>query len=374
MANHNINVQRFKVVSDVKDLTSDINWPTVVVKAQCEAGGRGKGRFINSEYRGVEVLQNCPNHQIIKQTVLGMLNQKLVTAQTGPEGILVDKVMVVEGRRELGPERYLAIILDRHRKQPMVMVSNQGGMAVEECGDLVQLCTLDEIGKISGVLGIPLDAAQKLIMQLHDLLVQNDAIMVEINPLCIMPGEEPLAVDAKITIDDNALFRHVRKYSTNTDTDTDQQHNYVKLDGNGHTRTVGCMVNGAGLAMATMDMLGDRACNFLDVGGTATSASIKSAFSTVLSDQRVKTIFVNVFGGIVRCDVIAEGIKEALADPMIGGVVEERLEKIVVRLAGTNAEIGLRALEGVPKVIPCADLQSAASMALETDKLMEECI
>jgi succinyl-CoA synthetase beta subunit len=368
LSKYDLNLQKSTLISNVSDLNDErvrlevAKWPVVVVKAQCEAGGRGKGQFVRSGLRGVEVLDNCPSYDQIVCTVKGMLDDRLVTAQTGPDGVQVNKVSVVEGRKTLGEERYLSIVLDGKSKQPMVMVSRHGGVNVEEDHELesMRLFRVDEYRGVAEVLGISCECAGDLLAKLSTVFTESDATMLEINPLSIIAGEEPLIVDAKISIDDNALFRqpHLLQ-STNG-----QAQNYIRLEG--PSRYIGCMVNGAGLAMATMDMLQGSACNFLDVGGTATPTTISEAFRLVVSDPRVSTVFVNVFGGIVRGDVVGQGIRLALEE----GVLLKRVDRVVVRLAGTRAEEGLQCLRGLDEVVVCKDFNEAARMALARPRAM----
>jgi succinyl-CoA synthetase beta subunit len=321
---------------------------TVVVKAQIHAGGRGKGG-------GVKVVKNADEAYQAAKTIIGM---NLVTPQTGPEGRKVKQVLVEEGLA-VKKELYMGVVLDRSQAMPVIMASEAGGMEIEE----VAARTPEKILKVSVdpatgftayharklSYGLNLDAelvkkAAPFISSLYRIFLAKDCSLIEINPLVITADGNMLALDAKMTFDDDALFRHPELKELY---DVDEQEpleveagknrlNYIKLDGN-----VGCMVNGAGLAMATMDIIkiaGGDPANFLDVGGGASAEQVENAFRILLSDKNVKVVLINIFGGILRCERVANGIVEAARR------IEMKLP-MVVRLEGTNAEEGRRILK-----------------------------
>ncbi|MEL7833442.1 ADP-forming succinate--CoA ligase subunit beta [Fodinibius sp. Rm-B-1B1-1] len=324
-----------------------------VVKAQIHAGGRGKGETKESGVSGVIL---CDTIDEVRDAAESLLGDVLVTKQTGEEGQKVDRIYVTDGV-EIEQEFYLGILLDRAKSKNVIMVSTEGGMDIETVAEE----TPDKIVKewvepgmdlqhnqarhLAFALGLEGDAfkkAVKFIMALYNCYLETDANMVEINPLVLTPGGDVMALDAKMTFDDNALFRHpeieeLRDKSEENPVELEASEyglSYIKLDGN-----VGCMVNGAGLAMATMDIIklsGGEPANFLDVGGSANVETVKNGFRIILEDQNVKAILINIFGGIVRCDRVANGVIEAVNDPEIAKKVEN--VPIIVRLQGTNAE------------------------------------
>ncbi len=321
---------------------------TVVVKAQIHAGGRGKGG-------GVKLAKGADQAQKIASEILGMT---LVTHQTGPEGRLVRKVLVEEGLN-IARELYLGIVLDRSTGQFVFMGSTEGGVEIEkvaaETPEKILKEYIDPAVGLQGfqarnlAFGLGLSGAQvknalKFFSALYRAFMESDCSLAEINPLVVTAEGDVLALDAKMTFDDNALYRHP-EYAELRDLDEEEpleveasKHNlnYIKLDGE-----VGCMVNGAGLAMATMDMIhiaGSEPANFLDVGGGANAETVENGFRIILSDKNVKAILINIFGGIVRCDRVARGVIEAASNMDIGA-------PIVVRLEGTNAEEAARLLE-----------------------------
>lgn len=336
----------------------------VVVKAQIHAGGRGKGG-------GVKLARTKEQAYDAAKSILGM---QLVTHQTGPEGKKVLKVYIEQGIK-IAKEFYLSLLLDRSLRKTILMASSEGGMEIEE----VAARTPEKIIKIAidpGVgiqpnqvrelafrLGLPQEAhksAYQFFTALHDVYIKEDCNLLEINPLVLTQDNEIVAGDCKITLDDNALYRHAdtAAYRDKTEEDplelkaSEYNLNYVKLNGN-----IGCMVNGAGLAMATMDIIkhaGAEPANFLDVGGGANVNTVKNGFEIILGDPNVKAIFVNIFGGIVRCDRVAQGIVEAAKSVNIK-------VPLMVRLKGTNAEEGKRILEqsGL-KIIVANELSDAA--------------
>jgi succinyl-CoA synthetase beta subunit len=324
-----------------------------VVKAQIHAGGRGKGKISGTEQRGVAVGKNAENVKEIAQNILG---GTLVTIQTGDAGKLVNKVLVAQDVYYEGPnpvkEFYLSILLDRAKGQNVIMYSTEGGMDIEEVahntpdkifkewvhpGGGLQPFQARKIAFNLGLNGEAFKNCVKFVTNLYNAYVGLDCAMLEINPLFKTSDEKIIAVDCKMNLDDNALMRHadlaaMRDISEEDPTEVEAGKfnlNFVKLDGN-----VGCMVNGAGLAMATMDMIklsGGEPANFLDVGGTANAQTVEAGFRIILKDPKVKAILINIFGGIVRCDRVAQGVIDAYQTM---GNIEV---PIIVRLQGTNA-------------------------------------
>ena len=335
-----------------------------VVKAQIHAGGRGKGG-------GVKVAKDADDAYALAKKMLGMT---LVTHQTGPEGKEVRKVLVEEAL-DIDRELYLGITLDRGISKPVMMISKSGGMEIEEVaakdpGAIVREPLDPSFGmfpfqarKLAFALGLSGEAwkkAQKFLPALFRAYVETDASLAEINPLVVTKSGDVLALDAKMNFDDNALFRHPEIKEMRDVTEEDPLEveaskfglNYIKLDGN-----VGCMVNGAGLAMGTMDIIklyGGEPANFLDVGGGASEEQVKNAFRIILSDRNVRAVLINIFGGIMRCDIIANGV--------VAAVKEMGLQiPVVVRLEGTNVDEGKRILrESGLKITPAEDLADAA--------------
>ncbi len=344
-----------------------------VVKAQIHAGGRGKAG-------GVKLARSLDEVEKIAEEMLGMT---LVTHQTGPEGKVVKKVYIEEGA-DIKAEYYLGMVLDRALEMPVMMASTEGGMEIEEVAaktpeKIVKVAIDPTIGfqgfharKLAFGLGLGKDEQKEFIKfakALYNVYMDNDAEMIEINPL-IKTGEGKfLALDAKMGFDDNALYRHpdiadMRDLDEEEPTEIEAKKyglSYIKLDGN-----VGCMVNGAGLAMATMDIIkheGGEPANFLDVGGGANPDTVAKGFEIILSDPNVKSIFVNIFGGIVRCDRIANGILQAT----------EKVEvnvPVIVRLDGTNAEEAAEILKNanIKNIIPATDLKDGAKKAVAAAK------
>jgi succinyl-CoA synthetase beta subunit len=314
-----------------------------VVKAQIHAGGRGKGG-------GVKVASSLSEVSSFADAILGM---NLVTHQTGPEGRLVKKVLVEQGL-DIKQELYLGIVIDRAQARPVIMMSAAGGMEIEEVAartpELIVKETIDPAVGLQPyqtrnlAFGVGLDplllrTASSFITNLYQMFLAYDCSLVEINPLVVTTDGQMLALDAKVTFDDNALYRHKELLPLEDPDEKDpleleaSKHNlnYIRLDG-----TVGAMVNGAGLAMATMDLIklaGAEPANFLDVGGGASADMIANGFRIILSDPRVKAILINIFGGILRCDVLAEGVMEAARQVNV-------TVPIIIRLEGTNCEIG----------------------------------
>ena len=343
-----------------------------VVKAQIHAGGRGKGG-------GVKLAKSAEQAGEIPQKMLGM---QLVTHQTGPQGQKVRKVYVEEGM-DIARELYLGLTLDRAISRNVLMASSEGGVEIEEVAakhpEKILVETIDPVvgladfqaRKLAFGLGLKGDSIGKFVAftrALYRCYVETDASIVEINPLVVTRQGEVLALDAKINFDDNALFRHPDIAALRDPDEEDprevqaKEHdlNYIALEGN-----IGCMVNGAGLAMATMDMIktaGGMPANFLDVGGGADEEKVTAAFKILLADPRVQAVLVNIFGGIMRCDVIAAGI--------IAAAKQVKLHvPLVVRLEGTNVEQGKELLRtsGLP-IIPADDLGDAAYKAVAAAK------
>jgi succinyl-CoA synthetase beta subunit len=338
----------------------------VVVKSQIHAGGRGKGTFKSGFQGGVKL---CKTADDVFEKAKAMLGQVLVTKQTGPEGRLVSTLLVADAL-PIKKEFYAAVLLDRATSRPILMASAEGGMDIEEVAEKhpekIFKETIDpavgmypyqarKVAQQLGLTGDLINSATKLFLGLYKTWWESDASMVEINPLAIIEGKDGKlslsAVDAKMGLDDNALYRHkniqaMRDLAEEAPLEIEASKfnlNYIKLDG-----SIACLVNGAGLAMATMDIIqhyGGSPANFLDVGGGASREQVTAAFKIILSDPNVKGILVNIFGGIMQCDIIATGIVEA--------VKETHLKlPLVVRLEGNNVEIGKKILResGLPLI------------------------
>ncbi|MDX1671392.1 MAG: ADP-forming succinate--CoA ligase subunit beta [Balneolaceae bacterium] len=324
-----------------------------VVKAQIHAGGRGKGRTKENNAKGVIL---CDTVDEVRDAAESLLGDILVTVQTGEEGQKVQRIYVTEGI-DIEQEYYLGILLDRSKSKNVIMVSTEGGVEIEkvaeespekivkewiEPGMNLQHNQARHLAYALGLEGDAFKKAVKFIISLYKCYQEKDASLVELNPLVRTPDGEVYALDAKMSFDENALFRHpeveeLRDKSEENPIELEASEyglSYIKLDGN-----VGCMVNGAGLAMATMDIIklsGGEPANFLDVGGSANVETVKNGFRIILEDPNVEAILINIFGGIVRCDRVANGIIEAIEDPEIADKVED--VPIIVRLQGTNAE------------------------------------
>jgi succinyl-CoA synthetase beta subunit len=334
--------------SEAPAAAKKLGTPVVVVKAQIHAGGRGKGG-------GVKLAKSPKEAEKHAGDIIGMT---LVTPQTGPEGRLVKKVLIEEGM-EIVKELYMGILVDRETSRVLIMASEAGGMEIEEvAADTPEKIIKEVVDPVIGVQpylarkiafalnleGAALKAIIPFIINLYDSFVKEDCSMLEINPLVITSDDRVLALDAKVDIDDNAMYRHKETQALR---DTDEEDpteveaskfhlNYIKLDGN-----IGCMVNGAGLAMGTMDIIklsGGEPANFLDVGGGADEEMIENGFRILLSDKSVKGIFINIFGGILRCDVLARGVVAATKKLHIK-------IPVVVRMEGTNMEEGHQILK-----------------------------
>ncbi len=350
LARHGVPVPRGEVAfnaSEVGDIARRLGGSVVVVKAQIHAGGRGKGG-------GVKLAKSPAEAEAIAGNMIGMT---LVTPQTGPEGRVVSRVLVEEGL-QMARELYLSVVLDRASGKPVMMASAAGGMDIEEVAastpeKIVRIYIepgvglvpyqARELGFAIGLDGRQVSKAVKLMTALYDAFVATDASLVEINPLVVTAAGDLLALDAKMNFDDNALYRHqeikdLRDLGEEDPLEIEASKfslNYIHLEGN-----IGCMVNGAGLAMATMDIIklaGGEPANFLDVGGGANAEQIKNAFRILMSDKNVKAVLINIFGGILRCDVLAQGVISAVKE--LGVPVP-----IVIRMEGTNVDEGKRLL------------------------------
>ncbi|HEX7484754.1 MAG TPA: ADP-forming succinate--CoA ligase subunit beta [Vicinamibacterales bacterium] len=349
LARHGVPVPRGEVAhtpSEVGEIAGRLGG-TVVVKAQIHAGGRGKGG-------GVMLAKSAEEAERIATRMIGM---RLVTHQTGPEGRLVKRILVEEGL-QIARELYLGLVIDRAAERPVLMVSPAGGMEIEKvAAETPQLIFRAHIDPATGLLafqarslafslgleGPAVAKAARLMAQIFETFTATDASLVEINPLIVTPAGDLLALDAKMNFDDNALFRHpdikeLRDFDEEDPLEIEASKyslNYIRLDGN-----IGCMVNGAGLAMATMDVIklaGGEPANFLDVGGGATAEQIENAVRILTSDHNVRAVFVNIFGGILRCDILAEGLVTAVRELNV-------TLPIVIRMEGTNVDTGKKIL------------------------------
>jgi succinyl-CoA synthetase beta subunit len=351
LAQYGVPVPQGEVVfnaADAKVAAQKLGGGTVVVKAQIHAGGRGKGG-------GVKVV---PNPEEAERAATKMLGMRLVTHQTGPEGQIVQRVLIEQGLK-IKRELYLGLVIDRATEKAVLMVSPDGGVEIEKVAEetperifkeyvhpgtgLVPYQTR-KLGFALGLEGAQIGQAGKLMTAVYDAFKGTDASLVEINPLIVTEEGNLLALDAKMNFDDNALYKHadikdLRDTAEEAPLEVEASKyslNYIKLDG-----TVGCMVNGAGLAMATMDIIklaGGEPANFLDVGGGANAEQIRNAFKILMSDKSVKAVLINIFGGILRCDVLAEGVIAAVKE--LGVSVP-----IVIRMEGTNVEKGKQMLK-----------------------------
>lgn len=375
LAKYGVAVPMGKVAShedEAEQIAKDLNVEKFVVKAQIHAGGRGKGG-------GVKVANMLDEVKRLASEILGM---NLVTHQTGPEGKLVNKVLVEEAS-DIANELYLGMVIDRATEKIVIMASQEGGMEIEEVartnpekilkeyvdptvGLLPYQCR--KIAYFLGLKGKTVNKAVKFIMGLYQAFTEKDCSLAEINPLIVTNDGDVYALDGKMNFDDNALFRHPdieKLHDPNEEDPTELEAkkwgiSYVKLDGN-----IGCLVNGAGLAMSTMDIIkhhGGEPANFLDVGGGATADQVLQALKMILSDPNVKAIFINIFGGIMKCDTIAEGVISAAKE--VGIEVP-----LIVRLEGTNVELGRKLLsESGLNIITGSDMREAAAKAVEAAK------
>ena len=366
---------------EAENVARELGGPIWVVKSQIHAGGRGAGRF-EDDPDGEGGVRLCKSLDDVRENARTMLGHVRVTRQTGPDGKEVKRLYIEEGC-DIARELYLGMLIDRATSRVTVMASTEGGMEIEEVAAKTPEKILKEaidpaVGlmpfharKIAfglGLEGKAVGTAVKFLMAMYRAFQELDASIVEINPLVVTGDGQVLALDAKMNFDDNALFRH-KDLSELRDEDEEDpaeleaaRHdlNYIKLDG-----SIGCMVNGAGLAMATMDIIklyGGEPANFLDVGGGATKERVTEAFKIILSDSSVRGILVNIFGGIMRCDIIAEGVVAAAKEVELG-------VPLVVRLEGTNVDLGKRILaeSGLP-IVSGDDLADAAEKVVEAVK------
>jgi succinyl-CoA synthetase beta subunit len=367
LARHGVPVPRGEVAfnaAEAGEIARRLGGSVVVVKAQIHAGGRGKGG-------GVKLARSPEDAEKLAAQMIGMT---LVTHQTGPEGRVVGRVLVEEGL-QMTRELYLSLVLDRAAGKPVMMASAAGGMDIEE----VAASTPEKIVKVyiePGVGIVPFEARQigfaigldgpqvnkfvKLAAALYEAFIATDASLIEINPLVVTAAGDLLALDAKMTFDDNAMYRHtdirdLRDLGEEDPLEIEASKfslNYIHLDGN-----IGCMVNGAGLAMATMDIIklaGGEPANFLDVGGGANAEQIRNAFKILMSDKNVKAVLINIFGGILRCDILAQGVIAAVRE--LGVPVP-----IVIRMEGTNVDEGKRLLKESGMKLTTADSMDEAA-------------
>ncbi len=352
-----------------------------VVKSQIHAGGRGAGRFANNPDGdgGVRLARSSDE---VKAHAAAMLGQTLVTKQTGPEGKEVKRIYIEEGC-DIARELYLSMLIDRGSSRITLIASTEGGMDIEtvahETPEKILTVATDpvtglmpfharEIAFGLGLSGDQIKSASKLLSGLYTAFIDLDASLVEVNPLVVTGSGDVIALDAKMNFDDNALYRQPKVVELRDEDEEDPMEleaskhdlNYIKLDG-----AIGCMVNGAGLAMATMDIIklyGSQPANFLDVGGAATKERVTTAFKIILSDPNVEGIMVNIFGGIMRCDVIAEGVVAAAREVALH-------VPLVVRLEGTNVELGKQILadSGLP-IVSADNLADAAEKVVNAVK------
>jgi succinyl-CoA synthetase beta subunit len=356
------------------DAAKKLGGPVFVVKSQIHAGGRGKGRFegLGPDAKGgVRVLKSIDD---VKASAQEMLGRVLVTEQTGPKGKQVNRLYIEEGAA-IARELYLSLLVDRETSRVSVVASTEGGMSIEDVAhnspEKILTFSIDPVTGVRGFHGLKLaealalkgdlaKQAGKLLGQLYEAFVAKDMAMLEINPLIVTADDHLRVLDAKVSFDDNALFRHPDIKALRDETEEDPKEieaskydlSYIALDGE-----IGCMVNGAGLAMATMDIIklyGAEPANFLDVGGGADEAKVTAAFKIILADPNVKGILVNIFGGIARCDILANGVVAAAKQVHLN-------VPLVVRLEGTNAELGKKIInESGLNVIAANDLSDGA--------------
>tara|TARA_Y100000590_G_scaffold61921_1_gene66160 strand:+ start:1818 stop:2984 length:1167 start_codon:yes stop_codon:yes gene_type:complete len=354
--------------STIKRVQENFDTEAVIVKAQVHAGGRGKGG-------GVKYCATYENAQNAANSILGM---NLITHQTGPEGKKVNKILITEAL-DIKKEYYFAITFDRSKNCDVLIVSDEGGVDIEEVANnspekIIKAwindsenSLLNGINEIISKLSLEKyqNQIEDIFRKLYRCYYESDCSLLEINPLVITTDNDVIALDAKVNIDSNALFRHpeIKLYRDKSEENplelkaSEYGLNYIKLDGN-----VGCMVNGAGLAMATMDIIkhyGGEPANFLDVGGAANVETIKNGFKIILSDRNVKSILINIFGGIVRCDRVANGVIQAVKELDLDA-------SVVVRLQGTNADLAKKILDdsGI-NIISAETINEAAKKAVE---------
>ena len=367
-------------VEDAVKAAEQLPGPLYVVKAQIHAGGRGAGHFKNNP-EGKGGVRLCKTIEDVKAAAEAMLGEVLVTKQTGAEGKEVQRLYVTDGV-EIEKEYYCSVLLDRATSRVTFLVSTEGGMDIEEVAEktpekILRVAVDPATGmqpfharKLAfglGLSGAQVKSAVPFFLNLYKCFTELDASIVEINPM-ILSGDQVMALDAKFNFDDNALFRHKDVAALRDETEEDEKEqeahkydlSYVALDGN-----IGCMVNGAGLAMATMDIIklyGGEPANFLDVGGGANEEKVTAAFKIILSDPNVQGVLVNIFGGIMKCDIIAQGVVAAAKEVQLS-------VPLVVRLEGTNVEKGKEILNnsGLP-IIAANDLADAAEKVIKATK------
>ena len=380
LKNNDVRVLAGNPVLNEKEIDSavdSIQTPVMVVKSQIHAGGRGAGKFKDSgdDKGGVRV---CFSKDEAKENAKKMLGKTLVTKQTGPDGKVVNRLYIEEGC-DIKKEYYLSMLVDRSTSSVSIIASTEGGMEIEEVAEkepekIITVNvpgdkTLDQTSLDQLVQGLEITSEQSgdfcdQIQKIYASFLSTDASLVEVNPFVLTGEGNFLALDAKVSIDDNALYKHKEIAEMRDETEEDpaeieaskHELNYVKLEG-----SIGCMVNGAGLAMGTMDIIqlhGGSPANFLDVGGGATKERVAKAFSIILQDPNVKVILVNIFGGIMKCDIIAEGVVAAAKELSIQ-------VPLVVRLEGTNVDLGKEILNKSGLAIISADnLEDAAQKAV----------
>jgi succinyl-CoA synthetase beta subunit len=360
--------------SEAEAAAKELGGPLWVVKSQIHAGGRGKGKFKEPEAGEKGGVRLAKSVEEVKTFVEQMLGRTLVTVQTGPAGKQVNRIYVEDGSN-IAKEFYLSLLVDRATSRVSFVVSTEGGMEIEEVAhhtpEKIITFSVDPatgvqshhgriVAKALGLTGDQAKQIEKVTAQLYKAFVETDMAMLEINPLILSTEGQIKCLDAKVSFDPNSLYRHPEIVALRDETEEDEKEieaskyelAYVALDG-----TIGCMVNGAGLAMATMDIIklyGAEPANFLDVGGGATKEKVTAAFKIITADPNVKGILVNIFGGIMKCDVIAEGVLAAVKE--VGLKVP-----LVVRLEGTNVELGKKIInDSGLNVIPADDLDDAA--------------
>jgi len=366
---------------EAETIAASLGTPVTVVKAQIHAGGRGKGRFLDdaSGKGGVRIARSPAE---AKAAAAAMIGKVLVTAQTGPAGKKVQRVYVESGC-DIARELYLGLLVDRAAGRVVIMASTEGGVEIEEVAahhpEKILRAHVDPAAGVQpfhgrklayglGLSGTQVRSFTAFVLALYRAFVELDCAIVEINPLVVTGAGEVVALDAKVTFDDSGLYRHPEIAALRDESEMDPKEleagrhdlNYVALDGN-----IGCMVNGAGLAMATMDIIklyGGEPANFLDVGGGATKERVTAAFKIILSDPNVEGILVNIFGGIMRCDVIAEGVVAAAREVSLS-------VPLVVRLEGTNVALGKQILasSGLP-IVSADNLADAAAKVVKAVK------
>jgi succinyl-CoA synthetase beta subunit len=368
--------------ADAAKAAKELGGPVWVVKAQIHAGGRGKGKFKEAEAGDKGGVRIAKSADEVETFVREMLGNTLVTHQTGPAGKVVNRLYIEDGS-EIDREFYLSALVDRETSRVAFVVSTEGGMDIEavaaETPEKIHTFSVDPatgimphhgrtVAKALGLSGDLAKQAGDLVTKLYTAFVEKDMSLLEINPLIVTKDDKLVCLDAKVGFDSNALYRHPDIAELRDETEEDEKEieaskfdlNYIALDG-----TIGCMVNGAGLAMATMDIIklyGAEPANFLDVGGSATTERVTAAFKIITADPNVKGILVNIFGGIMRCDVIAEGVVQAIKD--VGLQVP-----LVVRLEGTNVEKGKQIIdESGLNVISADDLDDAAAKIVNAVK------